>query len=106
MECGVVCLAAAQKQKCETVMRAGKLWLDLERAAIAAYRLVWPASSRIRDRHVLKNAVIRRLIPESERVRRQRGLVIALTFEREALAEIVEALLLVFRLPAAEATPE
>jgi hypothetical protein len=50
--------------------------------------------------------VISGLISKGESIRGQSGFVIALTFERQSLAQVVEALLLALGLPAAEATPE
>src|SRR5665647_2888338 len=106
MKCGVVRLTAPKQKKSEAVVRAGKLRLNFESTAIAADCLRLPTRPRIRDRHVLEHTVIRRLVAECKLVRRQSGLKITLTLEREPLAEIIEALLLILRFIAAKATPE
>jgi len=75
-------------------MRSGKLGLDVESSAIAANRFGLSSSARVRDRHVLENTMIGGLIAEGELIRRQSGFVVTLTFERQPLAQVVEALLL------------
>jgi len=94
MEYRVRCIAAAEQQESQAIVRAGELWLDVQSATVTPYRFGLSSGARIRDRHVLENAVIGRLVAERELVRRQRGFVITLTFEREPLAQVVEALLL------------
>ena len=103
---GVVCLSAAKQQERKPVVSARQLRLNFECATIASNCFRLPAGSRVRDRHVLENAVVRRLVAERELVRRQSGLKVTLTLEREPLAEIIEALLLILRFVAAKATPE
>ncbi len=75
-------------------MRARELWLDVESSAIAANRFGLSSSARVCDRHVLENAMIGGLIAQGELIRRQRGFIVTLTFERQPLAQVVEALLL------------
>src|SRR5690242_14847178 len=100
-------IAAAQKQKCEAIVRARKFGLDGKRASITAYRFVELTELRVGDRHVLEDFVIVRLLAESESIRCQGSVVIALAFEGERLAEIVEIVGPRFRFPSAhQAVPE
>ena len=78
---GVVCLAATQQKKSEPVMSPGKLGLNFESAPVAPNRFGLSACSRVRDRHVLQNAMVGRLVAERKLVRRQSGLKITLTFD-------------------------
>jgi hypothetical protein len=89
---GVTQLAAPEQQKSETVVRAREPRLDRERASVAAYRLVELTELRVGDCHVLEDLVIVRPLAEGEPVGRQRGVVIALAFQRECLVEVVEVL--------------
>ena len=106
MKCRVGCFSAAQEKKGETVMGTRELRLNFERSPVAPDRFGLSSGAGIRDRHVLQNAMIRRLIAQRELIRRQRGFVVTLTLEREALAQIIEALLLALGFATAEATPE
>ena len=75
-------------------MRACELGLDVESAAIAANRFGLSSGARICDRHVLENAVIGGLIAQGELIGRQGRFVVTLTFERQPLAQVVEAFLI------------
>ena len=75
-------------------MGAGQLWLNVECAPVTANRLGLASGPRIGDSHVLEHAMGGRLVAKRKLIRRQRGVVIALTFERQPLAQVVEALLL------------
>ena len=90
----VLGVAPPQQEERETIMRARELRLNVERPAIAANRFGLSSGARVRDRHVLENAMVGGLIAQRELIRRQRGFVVALTFERQPLAQVVEALLL------------
>ena len=74
------------------VMCAGQLGLQLERLSVTAHGFIVAPGLGERDRHVLQHAVIVRLIPERKPIGRQRGVVIALSFEHERFVEIIEAL--------------
>src|SRR2546427_6425997 len=60
------------------------------------------------DRHVLENAGMGGMVAQRQPIRGQRGLVIALAFERERLVQIIEALglELIDARAAEEAAPE
>src|SRR6266853_874452 len=92
MLCGAVGIAALQQQKGEAVVRAGERGVELERAAVMPDRFVEAAGLGEGDRHVLENARVVGKIAQREPVRRQGGVVVALTLERQRLVEVVEAM--------------
>jgi hypothetical protein len=71
---------------------ARQLGLEIERFSIAPDRFVVSTGFRERDRHVLEDTVIIRLVAEGKPIRRQGSVVIALSFEHERFVQIVEAL--------------
>src|SRR3989449_5863600 len=85
-------VAALEEQEREAVVRAGQIPIELERAAIVPDRLVEAPRLGEGDRHVLENAGIGGMVAQRQPIRGQRGLVIALAFERERLVQIIEAL--------------
>src|SRR5438034_9388439 len=101
-------VAALEEQEREAVVRAGQIPIELERAAIVPDRLVEAPRLGEGDRHVLENAGIGGMVAQRQPIRGQRGLVIALAFERERLVQIIEALgfELINARAAEEAAPE
>jgi len=89
---GAFGVALLEQQERETVVRSRQLGLELERPSIAAHGFFVAARLREGDRHILKHAVIIRLVPQRKPIRRQRGVVIALSFEHQRFVQIVEAL--------------
>ena len=63
-------------------MRARQLWLDIERAAVASDRIIESPRFRVGDGEILQHAVIVRLVAQRELIGRQRGIEVALAFER------------------------
>src|SRR5258705_12857561 len=107
MKRGVTQLAAPEQEKPKTIMRAREPRLDCESAPVAADRLVELTELRVSDCHVLEDLVIVGPLTEGEPIGRQRGVVIALAFQRECLVEVVEVLCSRrLRLAASEAVPE
>src|SRR5690348_3415247 len=100
-------IAALEQQEREAVMRAGELRRELERASITADRVVQPTGLGERDGHVLQYFRIVRSVAQRQSVRRERGVVIPLSLQRQRLAQIIQALRLdvAFRLAAHEAAP-
>lgn len=79
--CGAVRIPALQQQKREAVMRAGERAVELERAPVVADRFIVATRLRERDRHILENARIVRVVAQRQTVRRQRRVIISLTLE-------------------------
>src|SRR5690242_4246546 len=98
---------ALEKKKREPVVRAREIGCKLERTAVAANGVIQSRRLRVRDRHVLEDARIVGPVAQGESIRGQRRIVVALTLQRERLAQIVEALRLevAFRFAAEQATP-
>src|SRR5687767_8510100 len=71
-------IAALEEKKGKPVVRAREPGLEIERAAVTAHRFVEPSGLRERDRHVLEDLRIVRLIAEGETVRGQGRVIIAL----------------------------
>src|SRR5438034_9243026 len=80
-------VAALEEQEREAVVRAGQIPIELERAVIVPDRLVEAPRLGEGDRHVLENAGIGGMVAQRQPIRGQRGLVIALAFERERSEE-------------------
>ena len=73
-------------------MGSRQLRLQFERLPVAADSLIVTARLRERDRHVLEHAMVVRLVTQRETIRRQGGVVVALSFEHERFVQVIEAL--------------
>src|SRR6185312_11758524 len=89
---GALAVAALEQQIRQAIVRAAQLRVDFECPAIAADGVVQSSGSRIRDRHVLEDALIVGLIAQCEPVRRERGVVVTLALQRQRFAQVVETL--------------
>src|SRR5690606_26985703 len=96
-----------QEKEGQSVVCTGQRGLQLERAAVAADRLVQLTGTRVGDRRVLEHALIVRLVAQGEPVGGQRSRVITLALQRERLVQVVDTLRsgLARGLPAGEAAP-
>src|SRR5688500_14592080 len=96
-----------EQQEGQAVVRARELRVELERATVATDRVVHLGRLRERDRHVLEDARIVRMVAKRQPVRCQGGVIVALPIEREGLAQVVDPLWLevVLRTAADHAAP-
>jgi len=78
---GAIGVAALQEQKREAVVCTGERAVELQRAPIVTNRFVEAARLGERDRHVLEDARVVRVIAQRQSVRRQRRVIIPLTFQ-------------------------
>ena len=85
-------IALLDQKKRETVMRSGQIRTQLERPAVGTNGVVHPSRFRICNGHVLQHDVIVGPVAQRKTVRRERSVVVTLTFERQRFAEVVEAL--------------
>src|SRR5688500_2607754 len=100
-------VTALEPEKGQPIVRPGQPRLEVQRAPVTAHGLIQPAGLRERDRHVLEHLRVVGLITKREPVRGQGCVVVALTLQRERLAQVVQALRLelALRLATNEAAP-
>lgn len=85
-------LALGKEQKCEAVMRPRELSVVVKGEAIMPDGFVGLTRLRERDRHVLEDTWIARVVTQGESVGCQCGVEVALALESECLVEIIKPL--------------
>ena len=92
MVCRLVRFPALDQEEGETVVRAGEVWVEMQRPPIMANRLVGLAGLGEGNRHVLQDPGILGIVPQAEAVRGDGGAIVTLPLECEGLIEIIQTL--------------